>query len=95
MYEIGAILLFEATLMHLIACKKKSSTTDSLNVANNQLKGPLPQEWTSMAGLRELDVSHNQLSGEIPYRIDGMKNLRSLNMAHNQFSSSVPPELGR
>jgi hypothetical protein len=43
--------------------------TDTLNLYNNDLTGPIPPEIGNLTNLIRLDLSNNQLSGVIPDEI--------------------------
>ncbi|KAL5742573.1 hypothetical protein ACOSP7_029305 [Xanthoceras sorbifolium] len=67
-----------------------SSLTISLNLAHNQLTGPLPPEVGSLKNLGYLDVSDNNLFGEIPSSLGTCVTLEHLHMEDNFFHGTIP-----
>ena len=65
-----------------------------LNLAGNQLSGPIPAELGGLANLISLNLNLNQLSGPIPAELGGLANLTSLLLGRNQLSGPIPAELG-
>jgi Leucine-rich repeat (LRR) protein len=45
----------------------------SMDLSSNNLIGEIPEELTSLYGLRFLNLSNNQLHGKIPEKINAMK----------------------
>ena len=66
-----------------------------LDLADNQLNGPIPIELGKLASLQELDLDENQLSGPIPPELGNLANLKVLWLAENQLSGPIPTELGK
>ncbi len=64
-----------------------------LDLANNNLSGPLPPEAAHLTVLRKLDLSRNALRGTIPEKLGHLKDLRELNLAHNQLRGPIPGRL--
>lgn len=64
-----------------------------LDLANNNLSGPLPTELGRLTLLRTLDLSRNALRGTIPEKLGHLKDLRKLNLAHNQLRGPIPGRL--
>ncbi|KAM7526467.1 hypothetical protein LguiA_016369 [Lonicera macranthoides] len=67
-----------------------SSLTISLNLAHNNLSGPLPSEMGALINLGYLDVSGNMLSGQIPNSLGSCLTLERLHMEGNFFEGFIP-----
>ncbi|KAL7202136.1 hypothetical protein ACSBR1_033749 [Camellia fascicularis] len=65
----------------------------SMDLSSNNFSGEIPQELTSLLGLRSLNLSNNHLSGMIPPKIDEMGLLESLDFSRNQLSGEIPPSM--
>ncbi|PQM43249.1 putative leucine-rich repeat receptor-like protein kinase [Prunus yedoensis var. nudiflora] len=59
----------------------------SLDLANNELLGPIPDALRNMTSLRRLDLSFNILQSSIPSWLGNLENLVHLNLSHNVFNS--------
>ena len=66
----------------------------TLNLANNLLNGPVPEEIYGMNHLEDLDLSGNSFSGAVLDRISALTNLRKLNLGQNDFTGEMPPVIG-
>ena len=67
---------------------------ESLNVAANDLSGPVPAELGSLALLEWLSLAGNDLSGPVPAELGSLPVLASLNVSGNDLSGLVPSSLG-
>ena len=65
-----------------------------LDLAGNQLSGPIPLELGDLANLEWLCLGYNQLTGQIPPTLGSIPNLQDLSLDDNQLSGSVPTSLG-
>ncbi|CAL5426408.1 unnamed protein product [Camellia sinensis] len=65
----------------------------SMDLSCNNFSGEIPQELTSLLGLRSLNLSNNHLSGMIPPKIGEMGLLESLDFSKNQLSGEIPPSM--
>ena len=65
-----------------------------LNLAQNQLTGPIPSELGNLSNLHELSLYRNQLVGEVPTGISGLSDLVVLSLEFNRLTGPIPPELG-
>ncbi|CAN6682230.1 unnamed protein product [Malus baccata var. baccata] len=70
------------------------SLSTILNLSNNFLSGPLPEELGSLASVATIDLSSNQFSGLIPSSIGKCTSLEGLFMARNKLSGPLPNALG-
>lgn len=64
-----------------------------IDLSSNKLKGEIPREITSLAGLIGLNLSRNLLTGIIPWSIGDLERLESLDFSSNHLSSIIPPRL--
>ncbi|KAL5549685.1 hypothetical protein UlMin_004916 [Ulmus minor] len=62
----------------------------NLDLSSNKLVGHIPDELTTLVGLRGLNLSHNNLSGSIPRNIGNITSLESLDLSDNQLSGIIP-----
>lgn len=65
-----------------------------LNLAGNNLSGPLSSDFGLLAQLQDLGLNSNSLSGSIPSEIGLMTSLESLRVSSNNLSF-IPSELGQ
>ena len=70
------------------------SNLEYLNLAHNELSGPIPVELGNLTALTNLDLSGNELSGPIPSQLGGLTQLTWLWLWGNQLSGTIPAELG-
>ena len=68
------------------------SSLESINLAGNNLTGPLGMPALEFQNLRVLDLSRNNLTGPLTILSD-LPMLQRLNLAENQFNETLP-ELG-
>ncbi|KAK9663666.1 hypothetical protein RND81_O266400 [Saponaria officinalis] len=80
--------------------KRKEHSFDDLSglykgidISNNNLQGPIPNEISSLAGLVFLNLSQNNLSGGIPSGIGQLTSLEFLDLSHNRLSGEIPTSL--
>lgn len=71
-----------------------SSSLSILQLDDNALTGPIPQEIGNCSSLYLLSLSHNSLSGAIPSSISMLKRLEILRLESNELSGEMPKELG-
>ncbi|GFQ01226.1 LRR receptor-like serine/threonine-protein kinase fls2 [Phtheirospermum japonicum] len=62
----------------------------SIDLSKNNLSGDIPNEITSLVGLKSLNLSGNQLTGMIPDSIGNMNQLESLDFSINSLSGEIP-----
>ena len=65
-----------------------------LNLAANDLTGPVPPWLGGLTNLRELVLTNNQLSGTIPPQLAALSGLQRLILGNNDLSGAIPSELG-
>ncbi|KAK7840238.1 receptor-like protein eix2 [Quercus suber] len=65
----------------------------SIDLANNELTGNIPEEISSLIELKALNLSGNTLTGEIPQDIGKLEQLESLDLSRNRFSGSLPASM--
>jgi len=67
----------------------------SLSLARNSLRGPLPHSICRFKRLRFLDLSSNSLEGPLPSCLGDLLFLEILYLSGNSFSGSLPPSWAR
>ena len=67
----------------------------SLDLANNQLTGPIPDELGSLTNLTALWLEGNQLTGPIPVALGNLRNLERLYLFNNRLEGTLPSALRR
>ncbi|KAL6615532.1 hypothetical protein ACP70R_037802 [Stipagrostis hirtigluma subsp. patula] len=65
----------------------------SIDLSENNLAGPIPEEIGSLIGLVNLNLSWNYLSGNIPNKINTLQALESLDLSNNHLSGEIPQGL--
>jgi hypothetical protein len=70
------------------------SKLNFLNMAQNNLRGLIPQEIGLLNDLQRLNLSYNQFLGTIPVELGNLQNVQVLDLSHNQLSGTIPPTLG-
>ncbi len=68
---------------------------DSLELAENQLTGPIPEALGNLNSLQYLSLYDNQLTGPIPETLGQLNNLQSLWLGYNQLTGPIPETLGQ
>ena len=71
-----------------------SGRVETLDLANNNLSGPISIELGSLASLRVLDLSGNNLSGPLPPELGSLAGLQWVSLAANNLPGPIPLELG-
>ena len=78
-----------------VATDDHTDQVDWLDLADNQLSGPIPSELSRLSNLEVLDLANNQPSGPIPSELSRLSNLEVLDLENNQLSGPIPSELSR
>ncbi|KAL5710931.1 lysine--tRNA ligase [Ranunculus cassubicifolius] len=65
----------------------------NLDLSSNCLMGQIPEEMTSLSGLRGFNLSNNNLTGKIPKNIGNLDSLESLDFSCNHLSGMIPPSI--
>jgi hypothetical protein len=64
----------------------------AINVASNQLTGPIPRSWTFLPWMSQVDLSNNNFSGTLPYELAFQSMLTSLRLHSNpHISGTISP----
>ncbi|XP_058076493.1 receptor-like protein EIX2 [Magnolia sinica] len=61
-----------------------------MDLSRNNLSGKIPEQLTSLLGLRVLNLSENHLTGKIPDKISKLALLESLDLSRNQLWGTIP-----
>ncbi|CDY26403.1 BnaA02g23670D [Brassica napus] len=78
------------SLSHIPSSIKDCQSLEKLNMAGNNLDGPIPDALAEVKGLEFLDLSSNQLSGVIPPRLQDLQAMKFLNISFNNLEGWVP-----
>ena len=71
------------------------SSLEILELAGNELSGPMPNWLTSISTLRVLNIGRNELTGPLPAVLGNMTTLEVIDVRHNVFNGPIPAELGK
>ena len=69
------------------------SNTDSLNLSDSELTGPIPYELTELINLEYLNLSGNNLEDSIP-SLQNLTLLNYLNLSENNLNGPIPYGIG-
>ena len=69
------------------------SNTDSLNLSDSELTGPIPDDLNELVNLEFLDLSGNSLEDSIP-SFNNLTELKYLNLSGNNLSAAIPSSVG-
>ena len=64
-----------------------------VDVSNNNLDGPIPEELGELKSLSGLNLSHNALTGQIPPSLGNLSRLESLDLSSNKLIGEIPMQL--
>ncbi|KAI8832274.1 hypothetical protein BJ741DRAFT_667291 [Chytriomyces cf. hyalinus JEL632] len=64
-----------------------------INMADNNLTGPLPTEWGTLSLLTQLHLQDNQFTGTIPSQYGRLFNMFDFELSNNKISGPIPSEL--
>lgn len=67
---------------------------EELNLAFNELQGPLPQNLLQLGNLKVLKLEMNNLSGSLPTDFSRCPNLVELSLFNNQLQGTIPAGIG-
>ncbi|KAG2297930.1 hypothetical protein Bca52824_034402 [Brassica carinata] len=73
--------------------KHVSRFPPTLELSQNNLSGPIWEEFGNLKNLRVFKLNGNRLSGQIPSSLSGMTSLEVLDLSNNQISGSIPSSL--
>ena len=73
----------------------EAGRVEVLDLADNNLAGPLPSELGALTALRRLSLQRNRLTGPIPRQVGNLASLETLTLFLNRLSGSIPAEIGR
>ena len=65
-----------------------------LQLARNNMSGPIPPDLGGLTGLTVMDFESNGLTGPLPPELGNLTNLKVLRLWGNDFAGPIPPELG-
>ncbi|KAK4479529.1 hypothetical protein RD792_015045 [Penstemon davidsonii] len=64
-----------------------------IDLSQNKLTGPIPDELGYLTSIYTLNLSHNHLTGSIPKTFSNLKEIESLDLSYNLLSGEIPLEL--
>ena len=67
----------------------------ALDLAANELRGPIPPVLGDLVRLRRLNLGSNRLNGAIPRALGRLDALEELHLGGNRLAGRVPTQLGR
>jgi hypothetical protein len=79
---------------HGIALNQDETAVWQLNLSDNNLDGPIPDQIGDLSNLEYLYATRNNLTGSIPAAIGNLSLLRKLYLYLNQLTGSIPSQLG-
>jgi Leucine-rich repeat (LRR) protein len=89
--HIYSIELYQNNLTSLgIETLAPLTALDTLNLANNDVPGPLSPSISNLKALRNLQLDSNKLTGSIPQSITQLTQLEALAVGSNQLSGNLP-----
>ncbi|KAE8077784.1 hypothetical protein FH972_016313 [Carpinus fangiana] len=91
-FSMGEILLIMKGAEYKYYSQSLSLVT-SMDLSSNNLIGEIPEELTSLYGIRFLNLSNNHLHGKIPKKISNMTLLESLDVSTNQLTGVIPQSM--
>ncbi|KAK4582391.1 hypothetical protein RGQ29_025532 [Quercus rubra] len=65
----------------------------AIDISNNNLDGPIPEEIGKIKSLVVLNLSHNALTGHIPPFLGNLTQLESLDLSSNKLTGEIPVQL--
>lgn len=72
-----------------------AGSVSKLELAENRLNGPFPENLSGLSNIITLDLHGNGLSGQIPAGLGDLQNLVRLDLSFNKLNGNIPPELGK
>jgi RHS repeat-associated protein len=82
-----------ATLLLPVTIKNLTRLT-TLNLINNHITGPFPEQLTSLGNITGLYLSSNNFYGPISDNLDNLPALMYLRLDANQFTGGIPGSIG-
>ncbi|XP_024630537.1 receptor-like protein EIX1 [Medicago truncatula] len=80
-------------LVSFLCNRNKPNILEVLEIANNELKGELPDCWNNLTSLKFVDLSNNKLWGKIPISMGALVNMEALVLRNNSLSGQLPSSL--
>lgn len=75
LYHDSIIIFNKGQKMMLVKIQKALTFVD---MSNNYLEGPIPNELMQFKALNALNLSHNEFTGHIPSMVGKLKSLESM-----------------
>ncbi|RHN58872.1 putative leucine-rich repeat-containing, plant-type, leucine-rich repeat domain, L [Medicago truncatula] len=89
-YQDSVIIVNKGHQMKLVKVQKAFTYVD---MSNNYLEGPIPNELMQFKALNALNLSHNAFRGHIPASVENLKNLECMDLSNNSLNGEIPQEL--
>ncbi|CAJ1962925.1 unnamed protein product [Cylindrotheca closterium] len=77
-----------------MTCDENGMLT-GIKLANRQLDGSLPSEWSFFPNLKSIEFYKNTLQGSIPEELFDLVGLEQVFLYHNQFTGSISSKIGQ
>jgi Leucine-rich repeat (LRR) protein len=87
-------LYLDSTNVRSITGIGSAPNLQTVNLADNQLQGEVPNDIFFLTTLKKLDLGYNAFSGQLHNVIGALTSLESLHLYHNQFTGRLPAGLG-
>uniref|UniRef100_A0A0E0PPB6 Leucine-rich repeat-containing N-terminal plant-type domain-containing protein n=1 Tax=Oryza rufipogon TaxID=4529 RepID=A0A0E0PPB6_ORYRU len=78
---------------HLSADLARLDQLQFMEIASNNIEGPIPPEFGNLENLISLDLCNNTISGPIPPSLGKLKSLKFMRIDHNLLTGPIPNEL--
>jgi len=71
-----------------------ATNLEYLDLASNDIPGPLPDELFNLTNLRSCFLDYNQFSGTLPTRVGDLNSLEELYLFNNNLQGPIPDDIG-
>lgn len=72
-----------------ILCDTSNRVTN-INLADCNISGTLPHQWSTLSGLVDLALHSNRFTGTVPHQWSNMSALQFVTLQHNQLVGTLP-----
>ncbi|KAF3442967.1 hypothetical protein FNV43_RR16885 [Rhamnella rubrinervis] len=93
--NLSILYLFKNRLSGEIPQVVDATKMTILDLSENNLTGPIPEDFGKLTQLTGMSLIFNQLSGPIPESMGRLPSLMDLRLFNNNLSGTLPPDFGR